>query len=73
MLPPRAEHVPDLVPFDAEVRKALELTFREAVRVGHDQVGTGHILLALLELEDGNGLGIGKSAVGATPDGEQAP
>ena len=45
-----------LVPFDAQARKALELTFREALRIGHNYVGTEHILLALLELEDGAGV-----------------
>jgi hypothetical protein len=37
-------------------KKALELTFREALRLGHNYVGTEHLLLALLELEDGAGL-----------------
>ncbi|MCA1702919.1 MAG: ATP-dependent Clp protease ATP-binding subunit [Actinobacteria bacterium] len=55
-LPPAAEHVPPLIPFDAQAKKALELTFREAVRLGHNYIGTEHILLALLELEDGTGL-----------------
>ncbi len=35
--------------------KALELTFREALRLGHNYIGTEHILLALLELEAGSG------------------
>ncbi|OAA29055.1 Clp amino terminal domain-containing protein [Frankia sp. EI5c] len=65
-LPPRVEEVPDLVPFDARAKKALELTFREALRLGHDFVGTEHLLLALLELEDGAGplatLGLTKTA-----------
>jgi len=64
-LPPAADQVPKLVPFDAQARKALELTFREALRLGHNYVGTEHILLALLELEDGHGvladLGIDKA------------
>ncbi len=34
----------------------LELTFREALRLGHNYVGTEHILLALLEQENGSGL-----------------
>jgi ATP-dependent Clp protease ATP-binding subunit ClpA len=55
-LPGRAHEVPALVPFDAHARKALELTFREALRLGHDHVGTEHILLALLEVEDGTGV-----------------
>lgn len=45
-----------LIPFDAAAKKALELTFREALRLGHDYVGTEHILLALLENENGDGL-----------------
>jgi Clp amino terminal domain, pathogenicity island component len=63
-LPPPAAEVPALIPFGQQARKALELTFREALRMGHDYIGTEHILLALLELEDGGGvltgLGIGK-------------
>ena len=58
--------MPALIPFDAQARKALELTFREALRLGHNYIGTEHILLALLELEDGEGvltgLGIDKAA-----------
>jgi hypothetical protein len=69
-LPPRAGRVPDLVPFDERSTKAMQLTFREALRLGHNDVGTEHILLALLELEDGGGvlagLGVGKAAVEAT-------
>ncbi|WP_018505879.1 Clp protease N-terminal domain-containing protein [Parafrankia discariae] len=68
-LPPRVNAVPSLVPFDAPAKKVLELTFREALRLGHNYVGTEHILLALLELEDGTGpltaLGIGKAAAEA--------
>ncbi|MGW5850901.1 Clp protease N-terminal domain-containing protein [Streptomyces sp. NPDC055254] len=69
-LPPAREDVPDLVPFDASAKKALELTFREALRLGHDYVGTEHILLALLEQENGtgplSGLGLDKAAAEAT-------
>jgi hypothetical protein len=65
-LPPASDQVPALIPFDAQAKKALELTFREALRMGHDYVGTEHILLALLELEDGTGvlagLGVDKAA-----------
>ncbi|MET7758736.1 Clp protease N-terminal domain-containing protein [Streptomyces sp. NPDC005389] len=55
-LPPRAEKIPALIPFDADSKKVLELTFREALRLGHTYVGTEHILLALLEHEDGTGV-----------------
>jgi len=58
--------VPALIPFDQQARKVLELTFREALRLGHNYIGTEHILLALLELEDSggvlSGLGIDKAA-----------
>jgi ATP-dependent Clp protease ATP-binding subunit ClpA len=75
--------MPTLSPFGARSRKALELTFREALRLGHERVGTGHILLALLEEEpDGGvlaGLGLTKaatdevvSAAAPEPSGEQA-
>ncbi|WP_282695834.1 Clp protease N-terminal domain-containing protein [Streptomyces sp. CC208A] len=55
-LPPAAEEVPALVPYDAAAKKVLELTFREALRLGHNHVGTEHVLLALLEHEDGKGV-----------------
>ncbi len=54
-LPPPAESVPALIPYSGTARKALELTFREALRLGHNYIGTEHLLLALLELEDGDG------------------
>ncbi|MGW7354823.1 Clp protease N-terminal domain-containing protein [Streptomyces sp. NPDC054784] len=66
LLPPAAAEVPALTPFNAQAKKALELTFREALRLGHNYVGTEHMLLALLEHEDGSGLlhglGLGKGA-----------
>ncbi|KQX59030.1 MULTISPECIES: Clp protease N-terminal domain-containing protein [unclassified Streptomyces] len=55
-LPPAAAEAPALVPYDAAAKKVLELTFREALRLGHNYVGTEHILLALLEHEDGEGV-----------------
>lgn len=68
-LPAPADQVPDLIPYDARGKKALELTFREALRLGHNYIGTEHILLALLEQEDGTGvltdLGLEKAAVEA--------
>lgn len=65
-LPAAVDELPALIPFDSQAKKVLELTFREALRLGHDYVGTEHILLALLELEDGTGvlagLGLDKQA-----------
>jgi hypothetical protein len=54
-LPERSDDVPSLIPFNGPAKKALELTFREALRLGHNYIGTEHILLALLEQEDGDG------------------
>ncbi len=68
-LPAASDAVPELVPFDAHARKALELTFREALRLGAPAIGSGHVLLAVLEAEDGTGvlagLGVDKAAVEA--------
>ncbi|AYA15638.1 Clp protease [Streptomyces alfalfae] len=69
-LPARCAEVPELIPYDADTRKVLELTFREALRLGHNHVGTEHILLALVEYEDGAGpltaLGVDKAGVAAS-------
>lgn len=71
-LPPapaeRPEHLDGgLVPYAADAKKVLELTFREALRLGHNYIGTEHMLLALLEEEHGegplSGLGIDKGSV----------
>jgi hypothetical protein len=69
-LPPRAGQVPALIPFNERSKQVLNLAFREAPRRRDHYVGTEHILLALLELDDGEGvlagLGVGKTGVEAT-------
>ena len=67
-LPSAADSVPALIPFDGHAKKALELTFREALRMNHQHVGTEHILLALLELEDGTGVLAGLGVDKATAE-----
>jgi Clp amino terminal domain, pathogenicity island component len=65
-LPPAAAETPPLIPYDAAARKALELTFRAALRLDSGGVGTGHLLLALLEQErDGPGV---LTRMGVDPD-----
>ncbi|MFG3168461.1 Clp protease N-terminal domain-containing protein [Streptomyces sp. NPDC048200] len=68
-LPPAAAEIPELVPYGPAAKKVLELTFREALRLGHNYVGTEHILLALLEFENGtgvlSGVGVDKAAAEA--------
>jgi len=63
-LPEAGETVPALIPFDQHARDALEQTFAEADRLGGQQVGTEHILLAILTVEDGTGVlaGLGLDA-----------
>jgi ATP-dependent Clp protease ATP-binding subunit ClpA len=68
-LPPAAETVPDLIPFDAHARAALERTFAEAQRLGSETIGSGHILLAVLAVEDGTGVLAG---LGITPAAVEA-
>jgi len=67
-LPAAADTVPALIPFDAHAKKALELTFREALRTNNQHVGTEHVLLALLELEDGTGVLAGLGVDKATAE-----
>jgi Clp amino terminal domain, pathogenicity island component len=64
--PPPAAEVPDFVPFDDAARQALERTFAVAERRGDDAIDAEHLLIALLEVEDGAGLLTG---LGVTADG----
>ncbi len=55
------------MPYGPAAKKVLELTFREALRLGHNYIGTEHVLLALVEVEDDDGvlttLGVTKPAL----------
>jgi ATP-dependent Clp protease ATP-binding subunit ClpA len=42
------------IPFTKRAKKVLELSLREAVRLKHDHIGSGHLLLGLLR--EGGGL-----------------
>jgi len=48
VLDPPAGPLPEHIPFSPAAKKTLELTLREALRLGHNYIGTEHILLALL-------------------------
>ena len=54
------------IPFTPRAKKVLELSLREALQLGHNYIGTEHILLALLELDGDTGvlagLGVDKAA-----------
>lgn len=54
-LPPDGPEGEGLVPYSDQTKKVLELTFREALLLGHNYVGTEHILLALLDVDSGDG------------------
>ncbi|MEU8249388.1 Clp protease N-terminal domain-containing protein [Nonomuraea sp. NPDC048916] len=51
-LGPAAESPAGPPAFSAQGRKVLELTVREALRLGHNYVGTEHLLLAALTMDD---------------------
>jgi len=55
-LPSAAGSVPEMVPFDSRAREVLEQTFQVAMRRGAETVGAAHLLLAVMEVEDGTGV-----------------
>jgi ATP-dependent Clp protease ATP-binding subunit ClpA len=44
---------PTTPPFTASAKKALELSLREALNLAHAHIGSGHLLLGLLRLDEG--------------------
>jgi ATP-dependent Clp protease ATP-binding subunit ClpC len=45
----RGDKAPDSgIPFTAQAKKVLELSLREALQLGHNYIGTEHILLGLI-------------------------
>src|SRR3954451_13063225 len=55
-LPDAAGERREIIPFDPEAQQVLEQTFREALGLGHNYVGTEHVLLSLIAVEDGDGV-----------------
>ena len=55
------------IPFTPRAKKVLELSLREALRLGHKHIGTEHLLLGLIEEGDGVAVqvlhGLGADAV----------
>jgi hypothetical protein len=49
--PERAEPPPEYPPFHQSMRQALELSFREALLLGQDHIGSGHLLLGLMQVD----------------------
>jgi hypothetical protein len=57
-LPPAKVDMPvtdDKIPFTRPAKKVLELALREALLLGHNYIGTEHLLLGVLDEEDGLG------------------
>jgi ATP-dependent Clp protease ATP-binding subunit ClpA len=53
-LVPRGESTPSgHIPFTPHAKKVLELSLREALRLGHNYIGTEHILLGLVREREG--------------------
>jgi ATP-dependent Clp protease ATP-binding subunit ClpC len=50
------------IPFTPRTKKVLELAVREALQLGHDYIGTEHILLGLMREGDGVGAQVLNSA-----------
>jgi hypothetical protein len=58
ILPPPDVDTPvtaDKIPFTSPAKKVLELALREALLLGHNYIGTEHLLLGVLQEEDGLG------------------
>ena len=50
----RGQHAPSgHIPFTPRAKKVLELGLREAIQLGHNYIGTEHILLGLIREGDG--------------------
>ncbi|HMG40910.1 MAG TPA: Clp protease N-terminal domain-containing protein [Acidimicrobiales bacterium] len=41
------------IPFSPHAKKALELALRESISLGHNHIGTEHVLLGLIRVDDG--------------------
>jgi ATP-dependent Clp protease ATP-binding subunit ClpC len=66
MIAPHANPTDGKIPLAPEVTKTLEQSRREALRLGHDTIRPGHLLLALLDVHDGN-LPVLFARLGVTP------
>jgi hypothetical protein len=72
-LPAAAASVPDMIPFDAHARAALERTFAEASRLDAEHVGAEHLLLAVLAVEDGTGVLAGHGVTAESVEAHLTP
>jgi ATP-dependent Clp protease ATP-binding subunit ClpC len=59
------------IPFTPRAKKTLELALREAISLGHDSIGTEHILLGLVRGDKGVGVDILRGFGVASDDAHQ--
>ena len=65
----RGQHAPSgHIPFTPRAKKVLELSLREALDLGHDYIGTEHILLGIVR----EGQGVAAQVLAAMGAGEDA-
>jgi Clp amino terminal domain, pathogenicity island component len=70
-LPPDSQPTSYHVPFSSGLKKVHELVVRESLRLGHNYIGTEHILLGLLEARAEAGAQI-LAGLGVSKDGVEA-
>jgi hypothetical protein len=70
IMPPRGKPIRHHVPFSPGMKRIRELTMTESVRLGHNYVGTEHILLGLLCVPEEAGAQL-LSGLGATHAGTE--
>jgi ATP-dependent Clp protease ATP-binding subunit ClpC len=58
MAPPATGDVPRAIPLAAGARRVLEHAVRQSLQLGHDFIGTEHLLLGLLSVTDAGGADI---------------
>lgn len=64
--PPMNGTSPPNIPFDQDAKKVMELSLREALQLGHNYIGTEHILLAVIRHDETGALdtiGVKRKAV----------
>ncbi len=61
LVPQGSESPVGHIPFTPRAKKVMELSLREALQLGHNYIGTEHILLALIR----EGEGVGAQALGS--------
>ena len=62
------EEPPSHIPFNDQAKKGLESSLRQSMKLGHDHIGSGHVLLGMLLVGDGGAVQV-LTRLGADVDG----